>query len=150
MTQPTAEERFWANVDKGTSGDCWSWTGADNGSGYGRLWVNGVRIYAHRYAYELLVAPISDGLHIDHLCRNRRCVNPDHLEPVTRKENILRGVSPPAERARATHCIRGHKFDGQRANRNERVCRICDRERHREAYRQAAGGEVRSYTRAYA
>src|SRR5450755_3951408 len=80
-TWPTAEERFWARVDKQTDG-CWVWTGALR-TGYGTLSVSGKNVPAHRFSYELLVGIIPDGLQIDHLCRNRACVNPEHLEPVT-------------------------------------------------------------------
>ncbi len=79
------EERFWANVDKTTT--CWLWTGRLNWRGYGEISVKNKFVKAHRYAYEFLEAPIPEGLEIDHLCRVRNCVNPDHLEAVTHKEN---------------------------------------------------------------
>lgn len=85
------EVRFWRLVDKTDS--CWLWLGAQNGKGYGRFTLsgrNGWKRSAHRYAYELLVGPIAAGLDLDHLCRNRLCVNPEHLEPVTRRENLRR------------------------------------------------------------
>lgn len=81
------EERFWAKVD--CSGDCWEWTGGTS-DGYGAIRVDGLMAKAHRFAYEQLRGPIPDDLDIDHLCRNTRCVNPDHLEPVTRSENARR------------------------------------------------------------
>src|SRR6266496_2265386 len=88
--------RFWAKVDRsGGSRACWLWTGKTGRDGYGRIGLGGrgalVRVRAHRFAYELLIGPIPDGLQIDHLCRVRHCVNPAHLEPVTQRENILRG-----------------------------------------------------------
>lgn len=91
----TREERFWAKVDR--SGDCWRWTGALARGGYGFAVVGSrddPQRYrnAHRFAYELSVGPIPEGLELDHLCRNRRCVNPAHLEPVTHSENMRRGV----------------------------------------------------------
>ena len=89
-------ERFWARVEQ--SGDCWSWTGAKNDQGYGQIRVDGRIVYAHRFSYELHLGSIPSGLQIDHLCRNRGCVRPDHLEPVTSAENTHRGE--PANRAR--------------------------------------------------
>lgn len=70
---------------------CWLWQGEMNRNGYGRVWVNGKRLMAHRVVYESLRGPIGEGLLLDHLCRNRACCNPDHLEPVTHRENTLRG-----------------------------------------------------------
>ena len=85
----TAKERFWAKVKK-TDG-CWLWTGWKNDRGYGNFEVDSTRtVKAHRFAYEVLVGPIPDGLTLDHLCRNPSCVNPEHLEPVTLRENIMR------------------------------------------------------------
>lgn len=73
-------------------GDCWEWTGAlFQGTGYGQVWADGTTRLAHRVVYELLVGPIPVGLDLDHLCRNRSCVNPAHLEPVTRRVNVQRG-----------------------------------------------------------
>lgn len=102
------ERRFWRNVAKSES--CWEWRGWTTGNGYGRFRVTGGRVLAHRYSYELLVGPIPVGMEIDHLCRNPSCVNPAHLEPVTHRENLLRGTSPAAGYARQTHCKRGHPF----------------------------------------
>src|ERR1035437_6893898 len=101
--------RFWAKVDK--TEDCWNWTAHTDGMGYGQLakpGQHGGLVVAHRFAYELLVGPIPEGLQLDHLCRNRACVNPDHLEPVTRRVNILRGVGFGAVNAKKTECPRGH------------------------------------------
>lgn len=132
---------------------CWLWTGAtagrDDDHAYGRIW-SGLRsenghplaIQAHRAVYELAVGPIADGLQIDHLCRNPRCVNPDHLEPVTYEENQRRGNSPMAQQARQTHCKRGHPLDDENTYhwKGTRRCRRCNadqaasiRKRRREA-----------------
>jgi hypothetical protein len=89
---------------------CWLWLGAKNHKGYGILCVARKRVKAHRATYEALRGPIPPALQPDHLCRVRACVNPWHCEPVTRRENILRGVSFVALNARKTHCIRGHEF----------------------------------------
>lgn len=80
-------------VERGHGSPCWEWTGVINHAGYGTLLVKGRRKQAHRYTYERLVGPIPDGLVIDHLCRNTRCVNPEHLEPVPHPENVRRGVT---------------------------------------------------------
>jgi hypothetical protein len=89
-----------------TGPGCWEWVGHLTPQGYGSL---GRRL-AHRLVYEVAVGPIPAGLQLDHLCRNRRCVNPDHLEPVTSRENTLRGSGLPAQRVLVTHCPRGHAY----------------------------------------
>ena len=128
----TIEERFWAKVEKTET--CWLWTGLLDRYGYGRLWLDGKMAKAHRYAYELLVGQIPNGLTLDHLCRVRNCVNPADLEPVTGRENTLRGEGVAATHARRTHCPRGHLFD--EANTylrpsSGRRCRACQRNSQR-------------------
>ena len=103
--------RFWRMVDK--SGDCWEWTGTTTVHGYGQSKVAGKNQSAHRTSYELLVGPIPEGLQIDHLCRNRSCVNPSHMEPVTQQENMRRGDGAGAKNASKTHCKWGHEFSDE-------------------------------------
>lgn len=133
-------ERFWSKVD--ASGDCWEWTAARQPSGHGRFYIDGKVQRAHRVAYELLVGPIPDGLHIDHLCLNTSCVNPDHLEPVTAGTNVLRGYGPTAMEARQTHCKHGHLFNASNTywRGRKRQCRECAKlhQRRLRAERRAA------------
>lgn len=118
-------QRFWSKVRAVPSG-CWVWTGARS-EGYGRFSHNGVVQPAHRVTYLTLVGPIAAGLHIDHLCRNRSCVNPEHLEPVTPRENVLRGIGPSAQHAMKTHCPAGHPYSAANTYlyRGMRMCRAC-------------------------
>lgn len=97
-------DRIFYRIRKEENG-CWMWTGKPNGNGYGVMAVNGRGHQAHRLSYELFVGPIPDGLQLDHLCRNRACVNPAHLEPVTLQENVRRG-----ELARRKVCKHGHEL----------------------------------------
>ncbi len=102
--------------------------------GYGLAWHKGHNNLAHRRVYELLRGPIPEGLTLDHLCRERSCVNPDHLEPVTFRENIRRGQSPPGINSRMTHCKNGHPLSGDNIRietSGGRRCRTCDNERCR-------------------
>lgn len=99
-------DRFWIKVKKTET--CWNWVGVKSTGGYGRLNIKGEMIQAHRISYEDKYGKILSKMEIDHLCRNRLCVNPDHLEAVTGKVNKLRGTSPAAICARKTVCVRGH------------------------------------------
>ncbi len=125
------EERFWMRVD--ASGPCWLWTGAITKSGYGNFRLSGNHgpvVVAHRYAWENLVGPLEPGIQLDHLCRVRNCVNPDHLEPVTGRTNVLRGMSPGAVTYRTGVCSRGHVMaDSARSRPNgRRSCWDCEKE----------------------
>ena len=97
----------------------------------------GREVGAHRFVFEALSGTVPDGLELDHICRTRSCVNPEHLEPVSHRENVLRGVSPSAARARQAACSKGHPLVDanlriqRSANRTKRVCRMCARERTR-------------------
>jgi hypothetical protein len=117
------EALFVARLDK--SGECWVWTGPLKPDGYGRLTRNHRAVYAHRYAYELWVGPIPSGLELDHLCLTKACVRPDHLEPVTKLENMQRSWKL---RARTTHCPRGHEYDRFYPSGQKR-CSTCQAER---------------------
>ncbi|SRR6266498_2862095 len=136
-----ASVRFWAKVAMG-DGDCWLWTGATMPNGYGRFGVGGSKgALAHRWSYEYMIAQIPPGLVIDHLCRNRACVNPWHLEPVPQQVNVMRGRGPEimkAMRSGFTHCCRGHEFTphntrvDKRGRRSCKACfRVADRDRKR-------------------
>ena len=106
---------------------CWQWKGSVGNSGYGRISVNRKTKYAHRVAYEWAKGPIPEGLHIDHLCRNPLCVNPEHLEPVTPRENARRS---PITNMNKTHCPKGHEYTLENIRWKKRKWRDC-RECHR-------------------
>ena len=102
-------ERFAASINRTESG-CWLWLKRTNSEGYGAMFLNRRFVQAHRFAFEQFRYEIPIGLELDHLCRVRNCVNPFHLEPVTRKVNILRGDGITAKFARRSHCKNGHEF----------------------------------------
>jgi hypothetical protein len=127
------QERFLSKIER--SDDCWLWTGSLHSKGYGKMSVAGRDWLAHRLAYELFVGPIPPKLQLDHLCRVRRCVNPAHLEAVTTRENLLRGVGFAAVNAQKTHCPAGHPYTEPNlfiGPKGERCCRACNRRRCRE------------------
>ena len=140
MTEITTVEeldaRFLAKVEKAEA--CWLWLGARTSSGYGNFWTRATgNIVAHRYAYESLVGPVPADMMLDHLCRVRHCVNPAHLEPVTNRENLRRGVQGFAFTGR---CRRGHDTTAPGAIRTKpdgrRECRTCVNERWRARYNE--------------
>lgn len=109
---------------------CWLWMAHRDRDGYGRIQVRGKTLGAHRLAYEIFVGPIPQGLTIDHLCRIRHCVNPHHLDAVTLKVNVERGLSFRTSR-HLTHCPHGHPYDSENTYINKKgrkVCRTCKRE----------------------
>lgn len=126
-------DRLWEKTKIEASG-CITWTGATTSNGYGRVWWFGHLEMAHRLFYELFVDAIPDGMELDHLCRNRVCVNVEHLEVVTHQENQARSNSPAGLNARKVRCIRGHSLladgDVYVNARGERVCRPCRRSRN--------------------
>ncbi len=123
------ERRFSAKVTVDPETGCHEWNAHRTQNGYGQFGMGSRVLYAHRAAYEIYVGPIPGGLHIDHLCRNRGCVNPEHLEAVTQRENTLRGVGVAAACARKTHCLRGHEFKPENTYRGRsdgsRECITC-------------------------
>jgi len=122
MLSPEIEELISPEPNTG----CWLWLGSVTYKDYGKLMVNRKNRPAHRLVYEQLVGPIPEGLTIDHLCRVRSCVNPDHMEPVTAAENVLRGVGPTAENKRKTLCKHGHPLTkSHRRDSDWRYCRTC-------------------------
>jgi hypothetical protein len=150
------EERFWVKVDKNGPvpeyrpelGPCWIWKGATSARGYGNF-GNQPKKISHRIAYELMVGAIPEGTEIDHLCRVRACCNPKHLEPVTRKVNQLRGLSPTGLNAAKDQCVNEHPFDEINTRitpKGRRDCRACCRERVRKVRakrKQGAAGQPR-------
>lgn len=139
-----AATRFWSLVPEMPADGCWLWRGPTKPSGYGTFNALGLAAVAHRVAYELSQGPIPAGLEIDHLCRNRACVRPDHLEPVTHQENVRRAPKHPGSwQRRLTHCKRGHPFTEDNIYRlgNVRHCRECRRE-SAASYRQRQKGEA--------
>jgi len=141
MKKPAVLDRTFLDAHiRRTESGCWEWTRSINVDGYGDIRAGGGqhRRYAHRFAYELLVGPIPDGLELDHLCRNRCCCNPAHLEPVTHAENMRRGSY-----GSRTHCIRGHEFTPENTyvqpKTGHRYCKACIalRQRQYRAQRKA-------------
>lgn len=124
---------------------CWLWIGALYQTGYGAVQLDGRMRGAHRAIYELLVGPVPEGLQLDHLCRVRHCVNPTHLEPVTIRENLLRGVGLPASQVKRTHCPKGHAYDEENTytHRGTRHCYACMIETNRRTRARRASATPR-------
>ena len=122
------EERFWRNIDKGSSPDaCWLWMGSKS-KGYGTLRVHGKSRRVHRLALELAGRQLDQNLTVDHLCRHRSCVNPAHLEQVTSRENTMRGEGQAVQNLRKTECPKGHPYSGSNLYvrpEGHRDCRRC-------------------------
>lgn len=139
-TRPTPRERFESKIHK--TADCWEWGGTILNNGYGRFMVKKKTVLVHRYSYELYVGEVPEGLVIDHLCRNRRCVNPDHLEPVTNEENLFRGLGYRIMNGMDDSCIRGHKYTEENTywppNGGAMRCRMCARQHDRNRNRKRA------------
>lgn len=125
--------RFFNNIEE--TNNCWNWKGTITWEGYGHFFLHGKEVRAHRFAYELFKGDIPNDLTIDHLCRNRSCVNPNHLEAVSHKENVLRGIGITAINAQKTHCVRGHLLDGENIYARKdgyRECFVCKKIKDKE------------------
>lgn len=138
-------------LSKFTVGDgCWEWTAPLSGMGYAQFYDGNRKPMAHRVVYELLVGPIPEGLQLDHLCRVRHCVNPHHLEPVTARENLIRGQGFIAANVRKTHCKEGHELTPENTRivrETERQCRTCQRVKGLAYYHAVRREKVLAYQR---
>lgn len=120
----TADRRFWSKVRGGDVSECWEWQ-AVTVDGYGSFQMTHTKVRAHRLSYEWLIGPIPDGLMLDHLCRNRKCVNPYHMDPVPNVVNARRGATC---RATEDRCANGHPWSAETwriGKRNLRICPTC-------------------------
>ena len=146
--RPTMEQRFWAKVlksgpipaERPDLGPCWTWSAGRDFYGYGVLWLNerkSKRISAHVASYMIHFGPVPSGLQIDHLCRNRACPNPKHLEAVTQQVNLSRGNGVAAVNRRKSHCCNGHELSATNVklrSNGHRRCMTCQKQDHRNEY----------------
>lgn len=145
-----------AKVERRAGDDCWHWTGLRDKLGYGRIARDGKLHIPYRLMYELTVGPIPKGLVMDHLCRVPDCINPKHVEPVTQRTNLLRGVNTLARKqAEQTHCKKGHSLEGARRERHYRgkngvihyqrrclTCQLAQRQKKVVGYTPAQRSEI--------
>lgn len=124
--------RLSSKVKRFSNGLCHEFTGYTDSRGYGKIGIKNDVVLAHKLMWEFVNGPVPEGLELDHLCRNHSCVNPDHLEPVTHKVNVLRGVGPSAKNAKTEKCAKGHEYSEENTyvhpKLGRRVCRVCRRE----------------------
>lgn len=129
------KKRLLKKISLDEQSDCWNYTGAIHRGGYGHIGYKSARhMLAHRVSYNVFVGIIPDKMVLDHLCRNRKCVNPKHLEPVTQRQNLLRGEGIQAINAKKTKCLNGHDFDILFKYGNSRGCTKCNSDRNRKTY----------------
>lgn len=127
--------RFQAKYDIDASTGCWNWTAATSSHGYSNFWNGAAYESGHKFSYRHHKGEVPKGLHIDHLCRNRVCVNPDHLEAVTQRVNTLRGDTVARHNSVKTHCPRGHEYNETNTHIDRtgaRHCRPCGKRRRAE------------------
>ena len=144
------KESFLVKIDKQSPNECWEWKAAKLRNGYGRFWDGKNNVLAHRFSYKTFIIPISEDQHLDHICCNRGCVNPDHLQILTNKENVLKGNGPTAKNLRKTICKRGHILTSGKFKQNSewRICLECARETRRKWLknnRETARGATRRW-----
>jgi hypothetical protein len=139
------EERFWEKVNKNGPNGCWVWTASLTSTGYGQIEVDYQKVKAHRVAYKLLVGDIPTDKELDHLCQNPVCVNPEHLQPVSHRDNVIRGKGWAKDNLAKTNCPQGHPYDliNTKFYKNDRQCRTCKRARDLRSYyaKRAAGAK---------
>jgi hypothetical protein len=146
------EKTFLGMFDGKSKSECWPWPGCIS-KGYGEVWFMGKHRKAHVLAWLLLRGPIPAGFELDHLCRNKACCNPSHLEPVTHKENCMRGISFSAKNAKITHCPDGHEYTEEntyyfsRHGNKYRRCKICHNERRKRQHENARARYVLQFRR---
>lgn len=153
---PRLPDRFWTKIDVVQKlpppwTPCWMWNAAKGEYGHGFFHWNGRSSNAHRVAYQELVGPIPSELELDHLCRNPPCVNPAHLEPVTHRENMIRGKNPAATNAAKSFCDKGHEFTPENTipnGKQGRGCLECRREYDREWKRAWRAANAEAYNAA--
>ena len=144
---PKEYKRFFDNISVNKETGCWIWMGAKDQSGYGQGFYRGKRERVHRVIYSLIKGSIPRckedrfSNQLDHLCRNHACCNPEHLEMVTQKTNVLRGVGITAQNARKTFCKWGHKLPPYNPNESRKFCKTCDSIRHKKRMQ----GDKREY-----
>jgi len=135
-------ERFWDKVE--ITPNCWNWKGYIGNNGYGMFRTGLNKVMSHRFIYEIMTEHIIDSLDLDHLCRNRSCVNPNHLQQVTRRENCLRGLTGKHDNHKhKSFCPQGHPYSGKNLyvdNLGRVVCRECRKQIDNKRYKSGKNG----------